>query len=154
MSSGDLELNPNLVFEGDWLRVSAVLSDFRMPAGDLAGAKLERVVLTGNHNGKIHIATLQIIQEDRPLVAEIEGPEVRTVPASQPAEFTAKPQHEGVDASYQWDFDDLDGLGLDGYGEKGSYQFPEPGYYVVTLRVAHKQGKLQHRRDTIRVRVE
>jgi len=153
LSSGDLELNPNLVFEDEWLRLSAVLSDFRRPA-DLAGATLERVVLTGNRNGKIYFASLQIIQEDKPLVAEIEGPEVRTVPAGRPAEFTAKPQHEGVNASYQWDFDDLDGLGIDGYGEKVSYQFPEPGYYVATLRVVDSQGRLQPRTDTIKVKVE
>ncbi len=154
LSSGDLALNPNLLFDDDWLLISVVLSDFGMPEEDLAGAKLERVVLTGNGNGYIHVASLQIIQEDTPLVAEIEGPEVRTIPAGQPAEFTAKPQHEGVAASYQWDFDNLDGLGIDGYSEKVSCQFPEPGYYVATLRVVDEQGRLQTRMDTIKVKVQ
>jgi len=153
LSSGDLALDPNLVFQGNWLRIKAVLSDFAMPE-DLSGAKLERVVVTGNREGKIHLAQLSLIQEDKPLVAQINGPEVRTVPAGQSAQFTATPQHEGVAANYQWDFDDFDGLGMDAYGEDVSYQFPEAGYYMVTLQVMDRNGQLQSRMDTIKVKVE
>ena len=153
LSSGDLDLNPNLATEEDWLRISAVLSDFRMPV-DLAGATLERVVLTGNRKGTIYVANLRIVQEDVPLVAQINGPEIRTVPGGQPAQFAARPQHEGVDASFQWDFDDLDGIGFGGYEEKVSHQFPEPGYYIVTLRVVDRNGQLQPRMDTIKVKVQ
>ncbi len=153
LSSGGLLLDPNLPFEGDWLRISAVLSDFARPE-DLRGAILQRVVITGNHEGIAYIADLKIVQEDTPQVAQIEGPEIRTVPGGQPAQFTAKPQHEGVNATYQWDCDDLDGLGFDAYGEEISYQFPEAGYYMVTLRVADNNGQLQPRMDTIKVKVE
>jgi len=153
LSSGGLLLDPNLPFEGDWLRISAVLSNFARPE-DLQGATLQRVVITGNHEGTVYVADLKIIQEDTPLVAQIEGPEVRTVSAEQPSQFTAKAQHEGVNVTYQWDFDDLDGLGFDAYGEEVSYQFPEAGYYVVTLRVADRNGQLQPRMDTVKVKVE
>ena len=153
LSSGSLLLDPNLAFEDDWLRLSAVLSDFARPE-DLQGATLQRVVITGNHEGTIYVGDLKIIQEDTPLVADIEGTAIRTVSAGQSAQFSAKPQHEGVRASYQWDFDDLNGLGVDGYGEEVSYQFPEAGYYVVTLRVTDPNGQLQPRMDTVKVKVE
>ncbi len=153
LSSGGLLLDPNLAFEDDWLRLSAVLSDFARPE-DLQGATLQRVVITGNREGRVYVGDLKIIQEDTPLVANIEGAAIRTVPAGQAAQFTAKPQHEAVNASYEWDFDDLDGLGIDGYGQKLSYQFPEAGYYVVTLRVADRDGQLQPRIATIKVKVE
>ncbi len=153
LSSGGLLLDPNLAFNGDWLRISAVLSDFARPE-DLQGATLQRVVITGNHEGTVYVADIKIIQEDTPLVAEIEGSEVRTVPAGQTAQFTAKSQHEGVEANYQWDFDDLNGLGIDGYGQEVSYQFPEAGYYVVTLRVTDRNGQLQPRMGRVKVKVE
>ncbi len=153
LSSGGLLLDPNLTLEDNWVQIRAVLSDFARPA-DLLGAILQRVVITGNHEGRIYVADLKIIQEDTPLVANIEGPPIRTVPAGQSAQFTAKPQHEGVKASYQWDFDNLDGLGADAYGEEVSYQFPEPGYYLVTLRVTDFNGQLQPRMDTVKVKVE
>ena len=153
LSSGGLLLDPNLAFEDDWLRLTAVLSDFARPE-DLQGATLQRVVITGNHEGTIFVGDLKIIQEDTPLVANIEGATIRTVLAGQLAQFRAKPQPEGVRASYQWDFDDLNGLGVDGYGEDASYQFPEAGYYVVTLRVTDPNGQLQPRMDTVKVKVE
>jgi len=153
LSSGDLLLDPKLTLENDWLRLSAVLSDFARPE-DLQGAILQRVVITGNHEGTVYVGDLKIIQEDTPLVADIEGTAIRTVSSGQSVQFSAKPQHEGVRASYQWDFDDLNGLGLDGYGEEVSYQFPEPGYYVVTLRVTDPNGLLQPRMDTVKVKVE
>jgi len=153
LSSGGLLLDPNLTLEGDWLRLTAVLSDFARPK-DLQGAMLQRVVITGNHEGTIFVGDLEIIQEDTPLVANIEGAAIRTVSAEQSAQFRARPQHEGVKASYQWDFDDLNGLGIDGYGEEVSCQFPEAGYYVVTLRVTDPNGQLQPRMDTIKVKVE
>ncbi len=152
LSSGGLLLDPNLTLEGDWVQIRAVLSDFARPE-DLQGATLQRVVITGNHEGTVYVADLKIIQEDTPLVADIQGPEIRIVPARQLVQFTVKPQHEGVKASYQWDFDDLNGLGLDGYGENVSYQFPEAGYYVVTLRVTDANGKLQPRMDRVKVKV-
>ncbi len=153
LSSGGLLLDPNLAFEDDWLRLSAVLSDFARPE-DLQGATLQRVVITANHEGTVYVGDLKIIQEDTPLVANIEGVAIRTVSAGQSAQFSAKPQHDGVRASYQWDFDDLNGLGVDAYGAEVSYQFPEAGYYVVTLRVTDPNGQLQPRMDTIRVKVE
>ncbi|MCK4323465.1 MAG: PKD domain-containing protein, partial [Armatimonadetes bacterium] len=153
LSSGGLMLDPNLAFEDDWLRLSAVLSDFARPE-DLQGATLQRVVITGNHEGTIFVGDLKIIQEDTPLVANIEGATIRTVSAGQSTQFRAKPQDEGVRASYQWDFDDLNGLGIDGYGEEVSHQFPEAGYYVVTLRVTDPNGQLQPRMDTVKVKVE
>ncbi len=153
LSSGDLLLNPNLAFEDDWLRISAVLSDFACPE-DLQGATLQRVVITGNREGTVYVGEVKIVQEDTPLVAEIQGPDVCSVSHEQSVQFTAKPQHEGVKASYQWDFDDLDGLGIDAYGEVVNHQFPEPGYYVVTLRVTDPNGQLQPRMDTVRVKVE
>jgi len=112
------------------------------------------VVITGNREGTVYVGDLKMIQEDTPLVAEIEGAAIRTVAAGQSAQFSAKPQHEGVKASYQWDFDDLDGLGVDAYGADVSYQFPEAGYYVVTLRVTDVNGQLQPRMDTVKVKVE
>jgi len=153
LSSGGLLLDPNLALEGDWLQISAVLADFARPE-DLQGAVLQRVVITGNRAGTVRVADLRIVQEDTPLVAEIQGPEVRSVLAQQPVQFTAQPQHEGVGANYQWDFDDLNGLGIDGYGQEVNYQFPEPGYYVVTLRVFDRNGQLQSRMDTVKVKVE
>jgi len=59
-----------------------------------------------------------------------------------------------VNASYQWDFDNLNGLGTDAYGEAVNYQFLGPGYYVVTLRVADPNGRQQPRMDTVKVKVE
>jgi len=153
LSSGGLLLDTNLALEGDWLRLSAVLSDFARPE-DLQGATLQRVVITGNHEGTIYVGEVEIVQEDTPLVAQIEGAQVRHVRAGQTVQFTAKPQHEGVNANYQWDFDDLDGLSTNAYGESVSYQFPEAGYYVVTLRVADSNGQLQPRMDTVKVKVE
>ncbi len=151
LSSGGLLLDPNLPFEDDWVQIRVVLSDFARPE-DLQGATLQRVVITGNHEGIVYVGDLKIIQEDTPLVADIEGAAWHTVRAGQVMQFSAKPQHEGVKASYQWDFDDLNGLGIDGYGQEASYQFPEAGYYVVTLRVADFNGQLQPRMDTIRVK--
>jgi len=138
---------------GGLLLDRAVLSDFARPE-DLQGATLQRVVITGNREGTVYVGDLKMIQEDTPLVAEIEGAAIRTVAAGQSAQFSAKPQHEGVKASYQWDFDDLDGLGVDAYGADVSYQFPEAGYYVVTLRVTDVNGQLQPRMDTVKVKVE
>ena len=153
LSSGDLLLDPNVAVDGDWLRLSAVLSNFRKPA-DLAGATLERVVISGNRKGKIYVAQVQIVQEDTPLVAEIEGPKIRTAGAGPPTSFQAKPVAPGVNASHEWDFDNLNGLGVDAYGPAVTYQFAEPGYYVVTLRVSDQNGKLKPRLDTVRVVVE
>jgi len=153
LSSGGLLLDPNLAFENDWLQLRAVLADFARPE-DLQGATLQRVVITGNCEGTVYVGDLKIVQEDTPLVADIEGTPIRTVSAGQPVQFSAKPQHEGVKASYQWDFDNLDGLSTDAYGEQVSYQFPEPGYYVVTLRVTDMNGLLQPRMDTVKVKVE
>ncbi len=153
LSSGGLLLDPNLAVEDDWVQIRVALSDFARPE-DLQGATLQRVVITGNREGTVYVGDLKIIQEDTPLVANIEGAALRTVRAGQAMQFSAKPQHEGVRANYQWDFDDLNGLGIDGYGEEVSYQFPEAGYYVVTLRVTDFNGQLQSRMDTIRVKVE
>jgi hypothetical protein len=153
LSSGDLLLDPNLAYEGDWLRISAVLSDFRMPP-ELANANLVRIALTGNRKGKFYVAEVRLVQEAAPLVAEIEGAAVRTTTTAQPTEFSAKSQHEGVEASLQWDFDDLNGLSADAYGQTVSHQFPEPGYYVVTLRAFDQNGQLQPRMDTVRVKVQ
>jgi len=153
LSSGDLVLDPNLTLDDDWVQIRAVLSDFARPE-DLQGATLQRVVITGNHEGTVYVGDLAIVQEDTPLVADIAGTAIRTVLAGQSVQFSAKPQHEGVKASYQWDFDNLNGLGADAYGEEVSYQFPEAGYYVVTLRVADPNGQLQLRMDTIKVKVE
>ena len=153
LSSGGLLLDPNLTLGDDWMQIRVVLSDFAR-SEDLQGATLQRVVITGNHEGTIFVGDLKIIQEDTPLVANIEGAALRTVRAGQAMQFSAKPQHDGVRASYQWDFDDLNGLGIDGYGEEVSYQFPEPGYYVVTLRVTDPNGQLQPRMATVKVNVE
>jgi len=153
LDSGPLALDP-LLEEGDhWVRVARVLSDFK-GVQELEEAKLLRVVLTGNREGSFYIGNLRIVQEDKPLTARVEGDRRRRVPLQQEATLTAAPQVEGVQASYIWDFDDLDGLTEDAYGQQVSCQFPEPGYYIITLTVTDKEGRREWRMDKVYVIVE
>jgi len=153
LDSGALELDPNTVAEEEWIRVARVLSDCK-GAQQLEGAKLLRVVLCGNREGNFYVANLRIVQEDKPLVAQIEGEQRRRASLQQQATFNAAPQMEGVEAKYIWDFDDLDGLSEDAYGQQVSCQFPEAGYYVVTLTVTDKAGQRERRTDRTFVIVE
>lgn len=153
LDSGALELDPNLVEADGWVRVAKVLSDWK-GTKDLEGAKLLRVVLCGNRQGSFYVGSLRIVQEDQPLVAQIEGEQRRRVSLQQQATFTAAPQMAGVEATYIWDFDDLDGLTYDAYGPEVSCQFPEVGYYVVTVTVTDKAGQRQKRMDRTFVIVE
>ncbi len=97
LDSGDLRLDP-LLEEDGWVRIAAVLSDFK-GTPELASAKLLRVVLTGNREGSFYIGNLRIVQEDKPLTARVEGDRRRRVPLQQEATLTAAPQVEGVQAS-------------------------------------------------------
>ena len=159
VASGALALDPNLADAEGWIQVTAVLSDFKGKPG-LSGTRLLRVVLTGNREGTFYVGSLRIIQEDTPLVATILGPQRRQVPwdpnpqVQVTASFTAAPQLAGVEAAYIWDFDDLNGLGEDAYGQQVSCQFPEPGHYVITLTTADRAGLRLPRMGKVYVTVQ
>jgi len=153
LDSGPLKLDPNLTELQGWIRLGMVLSDFQGPA-ELSSATLLRVAVTGDHEGKFYVSRLRLVQEDKPLMAQIEGEQQRRVSLQDEVTFTATPQIEGVEATYIWDFDDLDGLTEDAYGQQVSCQFPEPGYYIVTLTVLDTAGLREKRMDRVYVIVE
>ncbi len=153
LDSGPLKVDPNLVELQGWIRLAVVLSDFQGPA-ELSSATLLRVAVTGDHEGKFYLSRLRLVQEDKPLMAQIEGEQQRRVSLQDEVTFTAAPQIEGVEATYTWDLDDLDGLTEDAYGQQVSCQFPEPGYYIVTLTVLDNAGMGEKRMDRVYVIVE
>ncbi len=153
LDSGPLKTGPNQVELQGWIRLAAVLSDFQGPA-ELSSATLLRVAVTGDHEGKFYLSRLRLVQEDKPLVAQIEGEQQRRVSLQDEVTFTAAPQIEGVEATYTWDLDDLDGLTEDAYGQQVSCQFPEPGYYIVTLTVLDNAGMSEKRMDRVHIIVE
>ena len=67
--------------------------------------------------------------------------------------FYARTGDYGANAAYLWDFDDLDGLQEQGYGQEATWTFLTPGYYIVTLQVSDPAGKKVTRMDRVRVKV-
>lgn len=115
-----------------WYRVAIPLSKFGGPA--MADAtKLEQVAIFGDVDEYMWVARVQMVSETPALKAEI-GPNM-TVKLKQDVSFTAAPQAEGVQARYNWDFDDWDGISEDATGRSTTWKFMEEGFYTVTLTV-------------------
>lgn len=135
----------------DWYTMVVPLSEFAGP-GKNPEAMLEHVAFFGNVKEKFWVATVKLVVEDEPLVAD--AGENRKVKVDTPIKFEAKPQPGDVNARYVWDFDDWDGLQEDAIGQEVTWPFLEPGYYVVTLTVSDRSGDHVKRVDTVDVLVE
>jgi hypothetical protein len=142
MDSGALDLNPQLNATEGWLRLVVPLSRFsRTP--NLAGAKLQGAVVSGNTTGKIELAQLYLKQESPPLVARISGDRIRKARVGEKLDFSSSPQNAGVKPTMQWSFNSLAGLNIDALGPTGSWQYDKAGAYLVTLQVSDGQREPQ-----------
>jgi len=143
---------------------------------DLAGATIDSIAVFGDVEETFYLGSLTIGEEDKPLFAAIEGivaPARQnddedqdedaaaadaaanrvTVKVDQEVTFKAAPQPDGSSAACSWDFDDLDGIQQQGFGEKSAWTFLTPGYYVVTLSVSDHANKRAVRMARMRVKV-
>jgi hypothetical protein len=160
----------------DWHAITVSLADFGGSV-DLAGATIESIAVFGDVEETFYLGSLTIGEEDKPLLAAIEGvvvPEGRanddeeededaaaadaaanrvTVKVDQEVTFKAAAQPDGSSAACLWDFDDLDGLQEQGFGPEAAWTFLTPGHYVVTLLVSDHADKRAVRMARMRVKV-
>ncbi|MEA3400391.1 MAG: PKD domain-containing protein [Armatimonadota bacterium] len=151
IDSGALELEQQIEVVEGWKQIVVPLSAFGGTV-DLSGSKIEYVALLGDVEESFWVGELTLGYEEQPLVADA-GENVTTT-VEEITRFEAAPQAEGVQASYVWDFDALDGIQEEGYGQEPTWTFLTPGYYTVTLRVSDPQGEKVDRIDTVEVKVE
>ena len=115
-------------------------------------AKLEDIALFGNAQEKFWVATVKLVAEDDPLVAD--AGQQRIVKVNKPVQFEAKAQTGSARVQYCWDFDDWDGIAEDSLGQQALWTFPEPGFYVVTLTVTDRTGRCLPQTARVDVKVE
>ncbi|MGC9319714.1 MAG: PKD domain-containing protein [Armatimonadota bacterium] len=151
IDSGALELADQIEVVEGWKQIVVPLSVFGGNV-DLSGSKIEHVALLGDVEETFWVGELTLGYEEQPLVADA-GENIVTK-VEEITRFEAAPQAEGVQASYVWDFDALDGIEEEGYGRDPTWTFLTPGYYTVTLRVSDPQGEKVDRMDTVEVKVE
>jgi hypothetical protein len=142
IDSGALELDPNLNLSGDWFRLVVPFSQFSHNQ-DLTGAQLEGAVVSGNTTGTIQLAQIYLKQENPPLVAQIQGPRMRSAKVGESLTFESAPQRPGVKPNYQWSFDTLSAPNLDALGPQATWHYDEPGDYLVTFQVSDAQHEQQ-----------
>lgn len=135
----------------NWSTLVVPLSSFAGQGMD-AMAKLQNLALCGDAKEKFWVATVKLVSEAEPLVAD--AGEQRIVKVDEKVEFRAKPNGPNVRAQYVWDFDDWDGLQEDSLGETVTWEFLEPGYYLVTLTVKDRTGRRLPQTDRVHVKVE
>ncbi|MFQ6133011.1 MAG: PKD domain-containing protein [Armatimonadota bacterium] len=138
-----------------WVRLDIPFSEMGV-AGDLEGAQIRRIAITGDADYYFYVGAVQLIQEDEPLRAGITGP--TEVKAGQEVTFRAAPQQAGVQARYAWDFVDWDGITEDNLGEEVTWTFELPEdrdveYFKVTLTVTDPTANRAPRRATHSLRV-
>ena len=151
LDSGPIVAADYLETVQDWRSIVVPLSSFGGTA-DLRGAKITGIALFGDVKGEFFLGDLSLGEEDQPLVAD--AGEKMVVKANQEVTLKAKPQPGGFNATYDWDFDDLDGIKEEGYGPEPTWTFLTPGYYTVTLMVSDPQGKKVTRTARVHVKVE
>lgn len=151
LDSGDVEILRAEDALENWYTMVIPLADF---AGTVENpeAKLQRIALFGDVEEKFWVATVKLVAEDQPLIAD--AGENRKVKVNEPVTFEAKPQPGNGNARYVWDFDDWDGLDEEAIGREVTWPFLEPGYYTITLTVSDRAGRHVPRVDTVDVLVE
>ncbi len=135
----------------NWSTIVVPLSAFAGQGMDPA-ARLDSLALSGDAKEKFWVATVKLVSEAEPLIAD--AGEQRIVRVGEKVEFKAKPNGPNVRAQYIWDFDDWDGLQEDFLGETAVWEFDEPGYYVVTLTVKDRTGRRLTQTDRVHVKVQ
>jgi hypothetical protein len=145
----------------DILRAEDALEDWYtmvMPLDKFAGAgkdpeaKLEDIAIFGDVEEKFWLATVKLVSETDPLIAD--AGEDRIVKVDEEVEFVAEEQKGDARVQYLWDFDDWDGIAEDSIGRKVKWTFIEPGFYVVTLTVNDRTGRRLTRTAQVDVKVE
>ncbi len=150
LDSGPIVLSDYAEIVEDWVQIVIPLSRFKGTA-DVSGGEIQHVALFGDVEETFWVGELELGYEEQPLIADA-GENITTT-VDTITRFEAAPQPEGVKASYVWDFDDLDGIQEEGYGQETTWTFLTPGYYVVTLTVKDPDGKRVDRVDRIHVKV-
>ncbi len=135
----------------EWYTMVIPLSRFAGDGKD-AAARLQDIALFGDVEEKFWVATVKLVAESDPLVADAGAQ--RIVKAGKPVQFEAKPQTGAARPQYTWDFDDWDGISEDGIGQKVTWTFDEPGFYVVTLTVNDRTGRRLPQTARVDVKVE
>ncbi len=135
----------------DWYTMVIPLAHFAGEGKD-PEAKLQDIALFGDADEKFWVATVKLVAEDAPLVAD--AGQQRIVKVDTPAQFEAKQQPGSARVQYCWDFDDWDGIAEDTLGQQVTWTFPEPGFYVVTLTVTDRTGRRLPQTARVDVKVE
>ena len=135
----------------DWYTMLIPLAQFAGEGKD-PEAKLEDIAIFGDVEEKFWIATVKIVSETDPLIAD--AGEQRIVKVDEDVEFVAQEQKGSARVQYLWDFDDWDGIAEDSIGSKVKWTFTEAGFYVVTLTVKDRTGRRLTRTAHVDVKVE
>lgn len=151
IDSGEIDIHNAEDALENWSTLVVPLSKFAGQGLDPT-AMLQNVALFGDAKEKFWVATVKLVSEAEPLIAD--AGEQRIIKVDKKVEFTAKPNGPNVRAQYVWDFDDWDGLQEDALGETVTWEFAEPGYYVVTLTVKDRTGRRLPQMDRVHVKVE
>ena len=152
IESGAVEIIDTEDAVENWQTMVIPLAGFAGDGMDPTG-RLQHIALFGNADEKFWVATVKLVSESQPLVADA-GQLQRTVKVNREVEFEAAEQAGGVSAQYVWDFDDWDGIGEDSRGRTTTWCFPEPGYYVVTLTVSDRGARKLSQTTRVHVKVE
>lgn len=135
----------------NWYTMVIPLAQFA-GEGKTAEARLQDIALFGNADEKFWVATVKLVSESQPLVAD--AGERRVVKVNREVKFEAAEQPGNIRAQYSWDFDDWDGIGEDALGREATWSFTEPGFYVVTLTVTDRSGRRLPQTARVHVKVE
>lgn len=131
LASGIVPIDQTQEVAEKWYRVAIPLSKFGGPA--MGATQLTQVAIFGDISDYMWVGRVQLVSETPPLKADAGAN--RTVKVKQEVTFTAAEQEGGLQARYNWDFDDWDGIQEDTIGRTAAWKFMEPGFYTVTLTV-------------------
>jgi hypothetical protein len=152
LATGKIPLDFNAADEEGWIRVLVPLDKFGL-SRDAKGGRLERIALAGDAEESFWVGSMTLVVEDQPLYAD--AGETRKAKAGEKIRFRGADQKHPIKARYAWDFDDLvDGVTEDDFGQEVEWDFPEAGFYAVTLTVSDPDGRRVARTDKVTVQIE
>ncbi len=150
IDSGRIEIAQYTEIVEDWVEIVLPLDRFAGPV-DISEGKIQHLAFFGDVEETFWLGEVTLGYEEQPLLAD--AGENMTTRVDTETQFEAAPQPEGVNGTYVWDFDDLDGIQEEGFGRETEWRFLTPGYYTVTLTVTAPDGDKVKRVDRVNVRV-